>query len=269
LQARSRGLEQVLTVEPRTTPDRSVWLSHFSHHRLLTLQRVTPNTTRSSFVKIRRPGRLELITGIGLALSVTLAACGSGGANVNGSGVTTTTSGQAAPPKTSVAGSRTTVTLAPETPTPGDIPDTTAYVPYTNVAGGYGFAHPEGWAQTGQGTSVSFTDKYNGASASVEPGATAPTVGSAPTTEVPKLRAAEPAFGLISISSVTLPAGSGVLIVYRRNSPADPVTGRSVRQEVHRYLINGNHQVVALDLFGAVGADNVDPYAKMSQSLHF
>jgi hypothetical protein len=68
---------------------------------------------------------------------------------------------------------------------------------------------------------------------------------------------------------VTLPAGSGVLIVYRRNSPADPVTGRSVRQEVHRYLIYGNHQVVVLDLFGAVGADNVDPYTKMSQSLRF
>ena len=66
-----------------------------------------------------------------------------------------------------------------------------------------------------------------------------------------------------------LPAGPGVLIVYRRNSAPDPVTGRSVRQEVHRYVIYGNGQAVALDLFGAVRADNVDPYAKMSQSLRF
>ncbi len=46
------------------------------------------------------------------------------------------------------------------------------------------------------------------------------------------------------------------------------MTGRSVRQEVHRYEIYGhNRSVVGLDLFGAVGADNVDPYTKMSQSL--
>jgi hypothetical protein len=174
------------------------------------------------------------------------------------------------PSNSSVPGSSTTtVTFAPETPTPGDIPDTIAYVPYSNAAGGYTFSHPEGWAQTGQGTSVSFTDKYNGASTSVEPASLAPTVASAQATDIPKLQASEPAFTLTSVSPVTLPAGSGVLIVYRRNSLADPVTGRSVRQEVHRYLIYGNHQVVVLDLFGAVGADNVDPYTKMSQSLRF
>jgi hypothetical protein len=66
---------------------------------------------------------------------------------------------------------------------------------------------------------------------------------------------------------VTLPAGSGVVIVYRRNSPPDPVTGRSVRQEVHRFEISGTNKVVAFTLFGAVGADNVDPYTRMSQSL--
>lgn len=161
------------------------------------------------------------------------------------------------------------MTIAPETKTPGDIPDTTAYIPYTNVSGHYTFSHPEGWAQTTQGSSVTFTDKYNGASATVESGSTAPTAASAQASEVPMLQATEPAFALVSISAVTLPAGTGVVIVYRRNSPADPVTGRSVRQEVHRYVIGGNNQVVALDLFGAVGADNVDPYARMSQSLHF
>jgi hypothetical protein len=142
-------------------------------------------------------------------------------------------------------------------------------VSYSNVAGGYTFSHPEGWAETSHGTSVAFTDKYNGASATVEPASTAPTVASVQATEVPKFQASEPAFAVIGVTPVTLPAGSGVLVVYRRNSPVDPVTGRSVRQEVHRYLIYGNQQVVTLELFGAVGADNVDPYAKMSQSLHF
>ncbi|HXA32794.1 MAG TPA: hypothetical protein VNV87_11080 [Acidimicrobiales bacterium] len=160
-----------------------------------------------------------------------------------------------------------TVTAAPETNTPGDIPDTIAYIPYSNVSGGYTFTHPEGWAQTGQGTTVTFTDKYNGVGADVLPATAQPTTASARSTDVPKLQASEPAFTLTSVSAVTLPAGSGVVIVYRRNSPPDPVTGRSVRQEVHRFEIFGHNRLVALDLFGAVGADNADPYARMSQSL--
>jgi len=212
----------------------------------------------------RPPSRRRRSAGAVLALGVValLAACGSGTTSTS-----TTASGVASTPSTT--GTATTVTIAPETNAPGDIPDTTAYVPYSNVPGRYTFSHPEGWAQTVQGTSVSFTDKYNGASASVET-ATAPlTPASAQSAEVPKLQASEPAFVLTSIAPVTLPAGPGILIVYRRNSAPDPVTGRSVRQEVHRFVIYGNGQAVALDLFGAVGADNVDPYAKMSQSLRF
>ena len=45
---------------------------------------------------------------------------------------------------------------------PGDIPDNLAFVKYTNKQGGYSFTHPEGWAQTGSGTQVRFTDKLNG-----------------------------------------------------------------------------------------------------------
>jgi len=208
-----------------------------------------------------RPVGLAIAAAVGTTLAISLAACGGGGSSTSTSAPTATT------PQPPAGGATTTVTIAPETNTPGDIPDTTAYVPYSNTTGGYTFSHPEGWAQTTQGTSASFTDKYNGAAASVQAGSTSPTVASAQATEVPKLQATEPAFALTSVTAATLPAGPGVLIIYRRNSPSDPVTGRSVRQEVHRYLIYGNNQVVALDLFGAVGADNVDPYARMSQSL--
>lgn len=159
------------------------------------------------------------------------------------------------------------MSAAPETNTPGDIPDTIAYIPYVNSVGGYTFSHPEGWAQTVRGASVTFTDKYNGVAASLMPVTAQPTTASAQSIDIPMLRASEPAFALTSVTPVTLPAGSGVVIVYLRNSPPDPVTGRSVRQEVHRYEIYGNNRVVALDLFGAVGADNVDPYSRMSQSL--
>jgi hypothetical protein len=161
----------------------------------------------------------------------------------------------------------TSVTAAPDTNTPGDIPDTTAYVTYVNGPGRYQFSHPEGWAQSEAGTSVSFTDKLNGVSASVAAASAAPSAGTARSTDVPRLMTTEPAFSLVSVSAATLPAGTGVLIIYRRNSPPDAVTGKSVRQEVDRYEIFGTARVVVLELFGAVGADNVDPYTKMSQSL--
>jgi hypothetical protein len=202
----------------------------------------------------RRVNRWGAVAVTGLVCAGLLGACSGGG----GTATSTVATG---------VGSASSVTAAPETNTPGDIPDTVAYIPYANAAGGYAFNHPEGWTQTTQGTSVTFTDKYNGVSAGVLPGAAVPTVASVQTTDIPQLQASEPAFGLTSVSAVALPAGSGVVIVYRRNSPPDPVTGRSVRQEVHRFEIFGTTREVALDLYGAVGADNVDPYTRMSQSL--
>ena len=223
------------------------------------MQPIEHRKMRGSRGRLTRTGTLTLIGVIGTVL---LGGCSSGGT----AAPTTAAHLPGAPPTS--AGSVTAVTAAPETVTPGDIPDTIAYIPYTNNAGGYTFSHPEGWAQTVQGTSASFTDKYNGASAGVRTAATAPNSTNALVTDVPALRASEPAFALTSVTDVTLPAGPGVLIVYRRNSPPDQVTGSSVRQEVNRYEIFGTNRVVTLDLFGAVGADNVDPYRRMSQSLH-
>jgi hypothetical protein len=166
-----------------------------------------------------------------------------------------------------LSASSTTVTAAPEAGTPGDIPDTIAYVPFANAGGHYQFVHPEGWAQSGQGTSVLFTDKYNGVTADLGSGTSAPTIASANATDVPALRSSKPAFQLVSVEPVTIPAGTGVKIVYRSNSPPDSVTGRSVRTEVQRYEIFAAGHAVTMELFGAVGADNVDPYTKMIQSL--
>jgi hypothetical protein len=224
---------------------------------------MAPDVNDRRFKKKRRIRRTSALAGLGLLGAAVLSACASGGP----AAAPTTAPAKSPPASSSTGGSPTSVAPAPETNTPGDIPDTVAYIPYSNAAGGYSFTHPEGWAQTGQGTSVSFSDKYNGVAAGSVAATAPPTATSAASVDVPKLRASEPAFALTSVTDVRLPAGSGVLIIYRRNSPPDPVTGRSVRQEVHRYEIYGNNHSVVLDLFGAVGADNVDPYTKMSQSL--
>lgn len=167
-------------------------------------------------------------------------------------------------PKTSTA------TVAPvpvESNPPGDIPDNLAFVPYRNKSGGYSFKHPEGWAQTGSGTQVTFTDKLNGVTVDSLKATKAPTVASARSTEISRLQRSVPAFELRNISPVSIPAGRGVEIVYRRNSSPDPVTGKVYRDEVNEYLVFTSGRLVRMDLFGPVGADNVDAYRTMSQSL--
>ncbi|MCW2849966.1 MAG: hypothetical protein JWR90_3940 [Marmoricola sp.] len=150
---------------------------------------------------------------------------------------------------------------------PGDIPDNLAFVPYTNRPGGYSFTHPEGWARTGSGVRVRFTDKLNGVTAESMAATQAPTVANAHSSDVARLKSSVPAFELRNISAVTLPAGKGVHIVFRRNSDADPVTGKVYRDEVEEYDVFRAGKLVRLDLYGPVGADNVDAYRTMSQSL--
>ena len=157
--------------------------------------------------------------------------------------------------------------VLPESNPPGDIPDNVAFVPYSNSAGRYGFTHPEGWAETTSGSTVRFTDKLNGVQALTGPDTTAPSVATAQGKDVPALRGSQAAFELRGITAVTLPAGLGVRIVYRRNSAPDAVTGRQYRDEVERYeLVSGGREVV-VELFGPVGSDNVDAYRTMISSL--
>lgn len=152
---------------------------------------------------------------------------------------------------------------------PGDIPDNLAFVAYRNAAGRYGFTFPEGWARSERGAAVTFTDKLNGIAADSTGVPADLSVAAVRAQEVPRLRRSQPAFELRTVEAVTLPAGRGVRVVYRRNSAPDPVTGRQVRDEVESYLITSGARHVRLDLFGPVGADNVDAYRTISTSLAF
>ncbi|MDT5029967.1 MAG: hypothetical protein QOC94_138 [Actinoplanes sp.] len=157
--------------------------------------------------------------------------------------------------------------MAAEKNPPGDIPDNVAFIGYINTAGRYRFTHPEGWAEKTKDTTVTFTDKLNGVQAMVGTATTAPTVASAKQQDVATLTAGQAAFELRGVNAVTLPAGKGVRIVYRRNSAPDPVTGRQYRDEVERYELVSAGREVIVELFGPVGADNVDAYKTMITSL--
>ncbi len=221
-----------------------------------------------ALLSMRRP-----LQALGVAVLVTgVAACS--GAN---SSTTTPTPTSSAPSTSSAPDSSTPSASAPavtsdapvpvESNPPGDIPDNLAFVNYANKVGGYSFTHPEGWAQTGTGTRVLFTDKLNGVAVDSLKASTAPTISSAKSADVPRLQSSVPAFELRDITAVTVPGGQGVRIVFRRNSDPDPVTGKVFRDEVEEYLVYNAGRLVRMDLYGPVGADNVDAYRTMSQSL--
>jgi hypothetical protein len=170
-------------------------------------------------------------------------------------------------PSASASAVNTAAPVPVESNPPGDIPDNLAFGKYTNRPGGYSFTHPEGWARTGAGTAVRFTDKLNGVTMNIAAASQGPTVASARSRDVARLRNSVPAFQLRDITTVSVPAGKGVRIVFRRNSDADPVTGKVYRDEVEEYLIFRSGRLVQMDLYGPVGADNVDAYRTMSQSL--
>jgi hypothetical protein len=157
--------------------------------------------------------------------------------------------------------------VAAESNPPGDIPDNIAFVAYSNTTGRYRFTHPEGWAEKTQGATVTFTDKLNGVQATVGTATTAPITTTAKQQDVPALARGQAAFELRAITDVSVPAGRGVRIVYRRNSAPDAVTGRQYRDEVERYELVAKGREVIVELFGPVGADNVDAYHTMIFSL--
>jgi len=149
---------------------------------------------------------------------------------------------------------------------PGDIPDNTVFVPYHSAKGGWTVTVPEGWGRTTKGTSVTFTDKLNTVQVDAQPGAPV-TPASAKKTDVPALANSTRAFTLTSVTQVTLPAGRAVLISYQANSDPNPVTGKQYRLDVLRYELFHAGTRTTLTLLSPVGADNVDPWRIVTQSL--
>jgi hypothetical protein len=217
------------------------------------------------------PRRLAVVT-LSITVLAGVTACGGTGQTASpapstSASASTRPGGPAKSPKPSSSAAKTVAPVPVESNPPGDIPDNLAFVPYSNKPGGYTFTHPEGWAQTGNGSHVRFTDKLNGVTVDSQRASRAPTVASARATEIPLLQSSVPAFQLMGISTVSVPGGQGVHIVFRRNSAPDPVTGKVYRDEVEEYLVFSSGRLVRMDLYGPVGADNVDAYRTMSQSL--
>ncbi|MDA0161651.1 hypothetical protein OM076_15340 [Solirubrobacter ginsenosidimutans] len=175
------------------------------------------------------PSRLLAVLATGAALA--LAACGA-----------------ASTPK---ARSTSTPTPAPTEVSPaGDIPDNQAYVTFHAPGAPYSVKVPEGWSQTERGSVVTFTDKLN----SIELA-----WGNAPS--------AAPAGA--KTSTVKRTGGSAERATFEQQSEPDAVTGKTRTNAVERYVFTRGSEHAVLTLKGPKGADNVDPWRVVTDSLRW
>jgi hypothetical protein len=138
-------------------------------------------------------------------------------------------------------------TQAPEVSPAGDIPDNQAYVRYSLPSAGFSVKVPEGWSRTRAGAAVVFTDKLNRI----------------------RLESGRPAARAGRASAVQRTAGPAQKLTYTMKSAPDPVTGKVVTDAVERYVFTHGGRTAVLTLSGPKGADNVDPWKIVTDSLRW
>jgi hypothetical protein len=151
----------------------------------------------------------------------------------------------------------------------GDIPDNIAYVPYPATDGSFSVTVPEGWSRTDLTGGFSFTDKLNTVTVQQLSGRSRPTPDSVRAGELKDIAARGGNVVVGAVESRTLPAGPAVHAAYTAQSAPDPVTGRSVTDDVELYVFWRNGTEVLLTLSGPHGADDVDAWRRVSTSFQW
>ncbi|MBY2994962.1 hypothetical protein ELH75_37015 [Rhizobium leguminosarum] len=158
--------------------------------------------------------------------------------------------------------------VAPETNPPGDIPDNQVFVTYTSPDG-FDLKVPEGWSRTVIDHGVRFFDKYDQIDATLGTASAAPTASSAKAHEITDLKTAAHAVKVTAVKDVKLAAGPAIRISYQSNSAPNPVTNKQIRLDHERFILFKNGKTVTLDLAAPAGADNVDQWQLISNSLQW
>jgi hypothetical protein len=158
---------------------------------------------------------------------------------------------------------------APEALTAGDIPDNQAYVAFKPPGANFSVKVPEGWAQTANSAAVTFTDKLNSVRMESQSAGAPLTAAKARSALLPQLSKTVKGFAAGKVSVVQRKAGTAVRTTYQATSAADPVTGKTRTMAVERYDFFHKGKDVVLTLSGAKGADNVDPWRIVTDSLRF
>jgi hypothetical protein len=191
----------------------------------------------------------QLIAAGALLASLGLAACGSSSGGSTGS----TGAGQAA---------------APEVNPAGDIPDNQAFVAYTAPGTHASVKVPEGWSRTASAGAVTFTDKLNAIRIEGAP-ASGPLSASAARRDLAALRSRVAGFAPGTVTTVSRAAGPAVRMTYLARAQPNAVTGRAGQDAVERYVFFHQGRRLVLTLSGPKGADNVDPWKIVTDSVRW
>jgi hypothetical protein len=144
----------------------------------------------------------------------------------------------------------------------GDIPDNQAFVVLTRP--GYTIKYPEGWAVRNSGKRTVIRDKNNIVRI-VDQSGSLPTKAavSQAIAALPNTRVETPP------STIHLPTGTAVKVVYSTQSAPNAVTGKRVRLVVDRYYLAHGGKEAVVDLGTPEGVDNVDAYRLMIESFRW
>jgi hypothetical protein len=140
-------------------------------------------------------------------------------------------------------------------------------VRYTSPGGGFSVKVPEGWARSASRGGVTFTDTLNAIRIESKTAPAPLTVRDARQTEAPKLASAVKGFRLATIATVGRRSGTAVRITYLADATPNPVTGNAGQDAVERYVFFHKGKEVILTLSGPKGADSVDPWRIVTDSV--
>jgi hypothetical protein len=199
---------------------------------------------------IRSMGGIRLLllgVVLGAGLSLLTAGCSSGSTGTTSSG------GSSAAPEPNAA---------------GDIPDNQAYVDYTNASKGYRVRVPEGWARAETGGAVVFSDKLNSIRVEAATASAAPSLATGQS-DLEKIKTTAQGFTAGKVATVSRKSGQALLISYRADAPADPVTGKVVNDDIERYQFFNAGQLVTVTLAAPHGADNIDPWRTVTDGFRW
>lgn len=151
----------------------------------------------------------------------------------------------------------------------GNIPVNQAFVPFTPAGGLFTVSVPEGWARTTDGAATIFTDKLNTVRIETRPTAAAPNTESVSVYELPAVASSTPDYRAGAVTAVQRNAGQVMLITYQGSAPPKSVDGKTQTDAFERYEYWHAGQEMILTLSEPVGADNVDRWRTVTDSLRW
>jgi hypothetical protein len=187
-----------------------------------------------------------------------MTACGSGGGGSHGQSSTTSGTGE---------GGASALSAEAQSPATGDIPDNQVFLTFRDPRSGYVLRYPEGWAQRGGRTGVTFVDKNNLIRLTLSRGV--PPTSASVLAELARERGLQPTLSYGSPSSTSIAGAAVIKVSYATLSRPNPVTGKRVRLLVDRYVFAHAGRVATLDLGTPSGVDNIDAYRMIAHSFHW